>query len=343
MLREQEIAREEAAKARERYHEQKMRQQIRENNQELRILESKLRTAYVSKALTAQKREREALQLAEKLQKKEESSELEKSRISHLEDLKRQHEIDQERKKKLHEDLTQQIVSAHQKNQKLYEEFLREKYYLDEIAQRLKEELLEQAQKKIEMREQTKKEMEAFKIIKKELERVEQIETDEENQRIVEYCQQRDKKIEEEEKRARELESNRKNLNEKMVAELSELIVSLFTFNFVGECDQEGVDMFAIRKTWSKTLEHHPVVEHRCAEILIRDNSVFVDVHLLDDYVNQVLNCFVNVFLLMLVNELPHQVYHFFTTNFVLASGVIYFEAIVDLLLKRAAEKERHR
>lgn len=205
-----------------------MRQQIRENNQELRILESQLRTAYVSKALAVQKQEREALQLVEKIREKEENELLEKSRLSHLEEIRKMHELDRERKKQLHEDLTNQIISAHQQHQKLYEEFLREKYYLDEIAQRLKEELLEQAQKKIDMKERTKKEMDAFKIIKKELERVEQIETEEENERIIEYCQQRDKKIQEEEKRAKELEMNRKNLNEKMVAELSELIVSCF-------------------------------------------------------------------------------------------------------------------
>lgn len=37
LLREQEISREEATRVREQYHEQKMRQQIRENNQELRV------------------------------------------------------------------------------------------------------------------------------------------------------------------------------------------------------------------------------------------------------------------------------------------------------------------
>lgn len=217
---------------REIYHEKKMRQQVRENNQELRELESKLRTAYVSKALAAQKKEREAMMLAEKIQDKHERENLEKARLAHLEHLKKEQEIERERKKKHHKDLTEQIVSAHKQHQKLYEEFLREKYYLDEIAQRVKEELLEQAQKKVERKEKTKKEMDAFRVIKKELERIKEIETDEENQRIVEYCQKRDKKIEEDEKRQRELEKNREHLNEKMVAELSELMVSLRSFLF---------------------------------------------------------------------------------------------------------------
>lgn len=234
MLLEQEIAREEAAKTREIYHEQKMRQQIRENNQELRILESQLRTAYVSKTLAAQIKEREALMLVEKIQQKQENEELEKEIIAHLEKMKRDQEIARERQKKLHEDLKNQIIAAHQQHQRLYGEFLREKYYLDEIAKRVKEELMEQAQRKIEQRERTKKEMDAFKQIKQEFERLQEMETAEENQRILEYCQERDKKIEEEERRRKELEMNRKNLNEKMVAELSELEVSLILY-FVGK------------------------------------------------------------------------------------------------------------
>lgn len=190
--------------------------------------------------------------------------------------MRKQEEIGRERKKKLHEDLTKQIISAHQQHQKLYEEFLREKYYLDEISQRVKDELLEQAQKKIEMKEKTKKEMEAFKTIKKELERVEKIETEEENERIVKYCQQRDKKIEEDEKRAKELENNRKNLNDKMVVELSELIVSLLILNFVSECNQEGVHMFAIGEALPEALEHKTIIQHRRFVVEIRNNPILV-------------------------------------------------------------------
>lgn len=265
LLREQESSRLETARIREAYHEQKMRQQIRENNQELRILESQLRTAYVSKALAAQKKKHEAMQLAEKIILKQEHEELEKARMAHLEELKQKQETELKRKKKLHEDLTNQIISAHQQHQRLYEEFLREKYYLDEIAKRVTEELIEQTQKKVELREKTKKEMEAFKIEKQELERLQQIDTEEENQRIIKYCQERDRKIQLEEKRRQELEKNRKNLNEKMVAELSELSVSFFhshIFNFVGESHQESVDMFTIRKALTKALKQQRFFQH---------------------------------------------------------------------------------
>lgn len=304
LLREQEAAREEAARVREIYHEKKMRQQVRETNQELRELESKLRTAYVSKALAAQKQEREAMMLAEKLQDKQERDVLEGLRLAHLEEIKKEQEVERERKKKLHEDLTEQIVTAHKQHQKLYEEFLREKYFLDEIAQRVKEELLEQAQKKVERKEKTKKEMEAFKVIKKELERIKEIETDEENQRIIEYCQKRDKKIQEDEKRQRELEKNRENLNEKMVAELSELMVSLETLYFVSECDKECVNVFAVGKALPEALQHHRIFQHRLEIVVKRDNSVLVEIHFLDNNVNQILHSFIDIFILVFVHKL---------------------------------------
>lgn len=240
-----------------------MRQQVRENNQELRELESKLRTAYVSKALAAQKREKEALQLAEEIQRRQECKDLEAARVAHLEETRKKEEIERERKRKLHEDLTQQIVTAHQQHQKLYEDFLREKFYLDEIAQRVKEELLEQAQRKVERKEKTKREMDAFKAIKVELEKMKEIETAEENQRIIEYIQKRDRKIEDEERRRRELEKNRENLNEKMVAELSELEVSLKLFYFICEGHEEGVDVSAVGKALSEALEHQRLVQNR--------------------------------------------------------------------------------
>lgn len=303
-MRDQAAVKEKAARVREIYHEQKMRQQVRENSQELRELESKLRTAYVTKGLIAQKQKREAMMLADELQKKQEFKDMEAARLLHLEQLKKNHEIEQRRKKQLHQDLTEQIVTAHMQHQKLYEEFLREKYYLDEIAQRVQDELLEQAQQKIERKEKTKKEMEAFKIIKRDLEKTKEIETREENQRILEYCQQRDKKIAEDEKRERELEMNRKNLNEKMVAELSELTVSLEAFYFVSESHEESVNVLAVRQTLSKTFEHHWIFQDCRAKVLKSNDSVLVVIHFLDNYVDQIFHCFINVFILMLVDKL---------------------------------------
>lgn len=332
LLLEQEIARVEAEQAREIYHEKKMRQQIRENNQELRILESKLRTAYVSKALASQKKEHEALALAEKIQQKQENYELEMERLEHLEKIKKDQEADRERKKKLHEDLKNQIIAAHQQQQRLYEEFLREKYYLDEIAKRLKDELMEQAQQKIIRKEQTKKEMDAFKIIKQEFEKIQQIETAEENQRILDYCQQRDTKIQEEEKRRKELEMNRKNLNEKMVAELTELEVSLSILYFISEGGEKSVNMFAIGKARPKAFQQHRLLLHRLRVISIRDDPILVQVHLFDNYIHQIFHGFISQFLFLLVNGFLHKINHLLSTNLIFATHVVHFKAIQDFL-----------
>lgn len=229
-IRNEAIAKEESNNKRLQFNEQKMRQQVRENNQELRELETKLRIAYVSKALAAQKDEKKLFMLEERIKEKREHEVMEQSRLSHLEQIKQEKEDDKLRKKNLREVLRDQIISSHQRNQLLYEEFLREKFYLDEIVKRIQEEFLEQTQIKLQIKEQTKREMEQHQANKKELEKLHKIKLIEENERILEYCQERDRKIQAEEKRLIELEIDRVNLNEKMVSELTELIVSTNKF-----------------------------------------------------------------------------------------------------------------
>lgn len=228
LRQEQEAAKELKERGRKEYHDKKIRQQIRENNQELRELESRLRTAYVAKALSLQRKEREAVKEAERLQDEKENQIFEQARIAHLKQLEVNRENEKIRKRQLRDDLKNQIISSHQQNQLLYEQFLKEKAFLDEIARRVQEELLEEAEKKRNLRDRTKKDMELFKVAKQEIQRQQQIEVDEENVRIVKYCEERDKKIQQEERRRRELELQRDSLNEKMVKELSELIVSHF-------------------------------------------------------------------------------------------------------------------
>lgn len=232
-IRNDAIAKEESYKRRVQFNEEKMRQQVRENNQDLRELETKLRIAYVSKALAAQKDEKKLLLLEQKIKEKREHEVQEQSRLSHLEQIKQEKENDKLRKKNLREVLRDQIISSHQQNQLLYEEFLREKFYLDEIVKRIQEEFLEQTQIKLQIKEQTKREMEQHQVNKKELEKLRKIELIEENERILQYCQERDRKIQAEEKRLIELEKNRVNLNERMVSELSDLIVSTNKFRIL--------------------------------------------------------------------------------------------------------------
>lgn len=224
---EREIAQQEQVeRLRIKFHEQKMRQQVRENNQELRELESKLRLAYVLKGLSAQKKEKEILKVAEKLQVHEENKMFERERLKHLEEQAQKIQLEKEKKRKLGDDLKNQIITSHQQHQVLYEQFLKEKALLDEIVICIQQELFEEAAKKNRVKEQSKRDMEASRIAKQEMERMLNIEIDEENQRIYEYCQQRDKKIAADEERRRFLERQRDTLNEKMVKELSDLNVS---------------------------------------------------------------------------------------------------------------------
>lgn len=224
---------EEVERLRQIFHEQKMRQQVRENNQELRELESKLRLAYVLKGLSAQKKEKEILKVAEKLQLHEENKVFERERLKHIEEEAKRIQFEREKKRKLGVDLKNQIITAHQQHQVLYEQFLKEKALLDEIVICIQQELFEEAAKKNRVKEQSKRDIEAARVAKQEMERMLKIEMDEENQRIYEYCQQRDKKIEEEEERRRDLERHRETLNDKMVKELSDLNVSVFFINFL--------------------------------------------------------------------------------------------------------------
>lgn len=202
-----------------------MRQQVRESNQELRELETKLRSCYVAKGLAAQKAEREVLILQEKLLTKKENESMEQARLKEVEKMQEERDQAKERQKQLRNDLRDQIISSHHQNAKLYEEFLREKYYLDEIVRIVHEEHLQSLQKRVELKATTKKEMEEFRKAKEVWQKQQKFEIQMENERIKEYCEAREQKIMEEDLRRKELEKNRESLNEKMVAELSDLMV----------------------------------------------------------------------------------------------------------------------
>lgn len=128
---------------RRKFLDEKLRQQIRESNQELRELESKLKAAYVAKGLAAQLREREALVLQEKLNLQNEMIELEKARVTNENVWREEREKDAQKKRELQVALQEQIMNSRLKHQVIFEEFLKEKRYLDEIVKRIQDEQLE--------------------------------------------------------------------------------------------------------------------------------------------------------------------------------------------------------
>lgn len=117
--------------------DEKMRQQIRTNTQELRDLESKLRAAYVGKGIRAQLAEREVIRVQQTLEaQREQERRLEQQRA----DDEYQRASKNKRsmnKMQFRQSLQDQIVAKQQRQQLLYQEFLAEKKQLDEVVQRV--------------------------------------------------------------------------------------------------------------------------------------------------------------------------------------------------------------
>lgn len=117
--------------------DEKMRQQIRTNNQELRDLESKLRAAYVGKGIRAQLVEHEAMRIQQTLDiQREQERRLEQQHAD--EEYQRAVKVKRlENKIQFRQSLQDQMVAKQQRQQLLYQEFLAEKKQLDELVQRV--------------------------------------------------------------------------------------------------------------------------------------------------------------------------------------------------------------
>lgn len=213
---------------RRRINEEKLRQQLRDSNQELRELESKLRAAYVAKGIAAQKAELEARRLEEQLVAQREQEELEKLRLKNLEFIKQCQEEDWKQKLELRDTLHAQMKALQQQKQVMYEEFLREKTFLDEICRKLQEERFEEIQRKLELQQRTRREMEYFREAKEIWQERQRLAVAEENERIRRYLEARDAEQEVQHRRKLESAKSRERLNEKMVAELQAEFVSIF-------------------------------------------------------------------------------------------------------------------
>lgn len=224
---EQELAMQLHDANRRRINEEKLRQQLRESNQELRELETKLRAAYVAKGIAAQKAELEARRLEEKIAAQKEQEVLEQQRLDNLEYIKQCEEEQWKQKCELRDTLHTQMKALQRQKQIMYEEFLREKQYLDEICKRLQEERFAEIQRKLELQKRTRMEMEYFKEAKAIWQERQKLALAEENERIRRFLEYRD--AQERELRERKVECTRfrEQLNEKMVTELQVEIVSM--------------------------------------------------------------------------------------------------------------------
>lgn len=126
-----------------RYCDERIAQQIRENSQELRELETRIRAIYVKKSLECQLAEREKKRLEDKLQLEKEiqfiKNEEQNERIK-IQQLKNEQRL----KQAIHcKELQEQIADKQIQRKILYEEFLKEKLIIDEIMAKLQAEQME--------------------------------------------------------------------------------------------------------------------------------------------------------------------------------------------------------
>lgn len=125
------------------YLDARMAEQIRESSQELRALETKIRSAYVSKALQAQLAEKEKARLEEQLREQNENEQTNQKRLADQECERKQKELAKVEQMKLRGELQEQIVEKCRKRKLLYEEFLKEKLIIDEIMRKIQMEQIE--------------------------------------------------------------------------------------------------------------------------------------------------------------------------------------------------------
>lgn len=127
------------------YCDERMAQEIRENNQKLRELESRIRAAYVSKALKLQLAEREKQRLVEKLRTENDIQRMKQKLHEDTERERQRKDVLRLKQEKHRTELLEQISDKQFKRKLLYEEFLKEKIVIDEILAQIEREQIEYA------------------------------------------------------------------------------------------------------------------------------------------------------------------------------------------------------
>uniref|UniRef100_A0A182JP94 Meiosis-specific nuclear structural protein 1 n=1 Tax=Anopheles christyi TaxID=43041 RepID=A0A182JP94_9DIPT len=224
LIEEQEQTRRMQEANRQKINEEKLRQQLRESNQEMRELESKLRAAYVAKGIAAQLAETELRKKAERLQVLKEMEEFDRLKEENMAYMKQKQDTEENEKRMLRSALQQQMHNDRQEKEYLYEEFLKEKTYLDAVVKKIQEEHLEAIQRKLQQQRCTRQEMEHFQEAKQTWKARQSLLDEEENERIRKYVRDKDisKKMEQTEKE--EIDRKRLELNKAMIANLEKEI-----------------------------------------------------------------------------------------------------------------------
>ncbi|XP_053661551.1 meiosis-specific nuclear structural protein 1 [Anopheles marshallii] len=220
LLEEQEKTQQLQEATRLKINEEKLRQQLRESNQEMRLLESKLRAAYVAKGIAAQIAEAELRKKHERLQALKEMEVFDKLKHENAEYMKQKQAIEENEKRKLRSVLQQQMDDTRLVKKCLYEEFLTEKIYLDAVVKKIHDEHLEAIQRKMEQQKCTRQEMEYFQEAKQTWKARQMFLDEEENVRIRKYGHEKDLLKQKKQKEKQETDRKREELNIAMIASL---------------------------------------------------------------------------------------------------------------------------
>uniref|UniRef100_A0A6E8VID8 Meiosis-specific nuclear structural protein 1 n=1 Tax=Anopheles coluzzii TaxID=1518534 RepID=A0A6E8VID8_ANOCL len=224
LIEEQEQTRRLQEANRQKINEEKLRQQLRDSNQEMRELESKLRAAYVAKGIAAQLAEAELRKKAERLQARKEMDEMQRLKDENIAYMQQKQASEENEKRILRSALQQQMHDGRLEKKCLYEEFLMEKTYLDAVVKKIQDEHLEAVQRKLQQQRCTRQEMEHFQEAKETWKARQLLLDEEENERIRKYVQEKDMLKQMEQTQKEEIDQKRMQLNEAMKATLEKEI-----------------------------------------------------------------------------------------------------------------------
>ncbi|TPX34506.1 hypothetical protein SmJEL517_g02867 [Synchytrium microbalum] len=201
--------------------EEKLRQSIRIQSEELRTLETKLRAGYMNKERAAQ--------IAEKRLKVQQArvDEAQWTRVGN----KRQQELEVaqklkekanvERREKYKTELEDQLAYAQVVKQRELETFLRDKQQIDEIVNRIAAEDARQQQIKMEKQRETKEYIAKFMVERQEWQTAEQARQEEENKRIEQFAVMQDQRVQEKVEKKKEEEQARDKIYNKLASSMA--------------------------------------------------------------------------------------------------------------------------
>nr|CAI5864701.1 unnamed protein product [Callosobruchus analis] len=220
LCEESALARELAAAKRERIKELRIRQQLRENDPELRDLERKLKAAYINKELAAQIEQKEAERLNERVKAKQTHhilknawlEENEKKKLIKLEEMNKKAQYKQE--------LQDQMILREKAKRHQYEEFLIQKKLIDDIIQCIHDENEREAARKICKMKEIRFEMEGFKKAQELWKQKKRAELDEENRKIQEFLASKEADVKKGQQEKAQREALKAQLSEKIAKEM---------------------------------------------------------------------------------------------------------------------------